>query len=75
MTICEAIKCRTEAKPYITRKAWAYDLPDVHKPEIKVYPTATPDCCLLVSMQSVTPRRGWQPIEQDLVAEDWIITE
>lgn len=69
MTICEAVKSRTAERPYITRKAWIHGLP------IKIYPTDTPDNCAVVSLQDKVARRGWQPTTEDLIAEDWIISD
>ena len=71
--IHEAIKARTEEKPYITRESWGYITSVWCSTTIKIMPTNTPDCCTLESVASNGPRRGWQPKEEDLIAKDWIV--
>ena len=72
MYIHEAIQSTTAKKPFITRKAW---LPsDVTRAIIRVLPTNTPDCCLMISdYSSRGPIRGWQPRADDLSADDWVV--
>ena len=68
--IHEAIMNTTRKKPFITRKAWDMDFSEL--PIIKLLPTDTPDCCLIVSECSAHgPRRGWEPKAADLIADDW----
>ena len=71
MFIHEAIKARTPAKPYITRAAWSHQRERSLVPIPRIFPTDTPDCCVLISGASKPPCRGWQPIAEDLIADDW----
>ena len=75
MTISEAIKARTEEKPYITRKAWNIKIFDCRAVELKIMPTDTPECCIITSRVAISPRRGWQPQLEDLIADDWGVTD
>lgn len=70
MTISEAIKSRTIAKPYITRESWRAECFD-----IKIYPSNTPDCCVVCSTASRSPQARWNPDADDLTAEDWVTTD
>lgn len=72
MIISEAIRARTENKPYITREAWCNTY---RGSDLKVFPTNTPDCCVLTSLEARGPRRGWQPTAGDLIADDWFVTD
>ena len=75
MNIQEAIMTRTESEPYITRESWN-NLENVwYGAHIKIMPTNTPDCCTIESVASRGPRRGWQPMAEDLAADDWITTD
>lgn len=72
MYIHEAIANTSSQKPFITRKAWI--LESAEHPIMKILPTNTPDCCVMVSSYSKHgPCRGWQPMSDDLKANDWII--
>lgn len=70
MYIHEAIRSTTRNRPYIRRSAWNYPTtsPDV---AVKILPTDSPDCCLIISAIEKNPRRGWQPTTEDLIASDW----
>lgn len=70
MRIHEAINDTTREKPCIRRKAWEYP---TAKPEVavKILPTNSPDCCVVLGVANKNPRKGWQPTAEDLVAEDW----
>ena len=70
MYIHEAIASTTSQKPFITRRSW--DMDGFEQAVIKILPTNTPDCCLIVSdFSSHGARRGWEPSAKDLVADDW----
>lgn len=73
MNIQEAIQSRTEEKPFITRKAWIINT--WHGLEVKIFPTNTPNCCVVSSIAAKAPCRGWQPQMEDLIAEDWEVTD
>lgn len=74
MFVHEAIKARTEAKPFITRTAWKVHRSSLSQEYVRLLPTNTPDCCILFSSCSgKIPCRGWQPTEEDLAADDWEI--
>lgn len=73
MNISEAIKARTIEKQYITRELWQAELWPAS--DLKVLPTNTPDCCVLISQASRGPCRGWQPQAEDLCADDWIVVD
>lgn len=70
--IHEAISARTEERPYITRESWSYPTSAWHNAQIRILPTNTPDCCVIESVASNGPRRGWQPMAEDLAADDWV---
>ncbi len=71
MYIHEAIKARTPDTPFIVRRKWIDELRCYAWKGTKVYPTSTPDYCLLMTGYSRTPCRGWEPSAEDLTAEDW----
>lgn len=74
MFVHEAIKARTEAKPFITRTAWKACSSRPSLGYVRILPTNTPDCCILFSSFSgKIPCRGWQPTAGDLAADDWEI--
>lgn len=70
MYIHEAIKARTEIKPFITREKWCYRTGQPCKAAVKIQPTDSPDGCVV---RSVTGRDcpRWQPTTDDLTADDW----
>lgn len=70
MYIHEAIMKTSDQFPCITRGSW--DAFNTGKPIVKIYPTDTPDLCVIVSDYSANgPRRGWEPGASDLTADDW----
>lgn len=72
MHIHEAIANTNSKTPFITRTAWL--LVDENIPAVRLLPTNTPHCCLIVSdYSSNSPTRGWQPRAEDLVADDWFV--
>lgn len=71
MFIHEAIAARSSDKPYITRESWSYITDSPVSAAVKILPTNTPDCCVIMSINSKNPCRGWQPMAEDLVANDW----
>ena len=70
MLIHEAVCATTPAKPCIYRKAWDYP---TTAPVVaaKILPTNSLDGCVIYTAASKEPRRGWQPIAADLIADDW----
>ena len=72
MYIHEAIKARTADKPFIMRKMWE----DVFgaRRGVCLFPTCSPDGMIVDSRTAKSPRNGWQPTAEDLVADDWIAT-
>lgn len=72
MFIHEAVKNRTRAKPYITRKSWnnLYPTESISGAAIVVLPTDSPDCCVIIGVGQ-KPCRGWEPTAEDLTADDW----
>lgn len=77
MFIHEAILATTKEEPFITRQAWSYDMGRGKPlpPAIVIFPTDTPDCCIIASRHGRAPRRGWQPTAGDLIADDWMIAK
>ena len=72
MYVHEAIASTTHKNPFITRLAW--DMAGLDRPIVKILPTNTPDCCLIVSDFSTHgPCRGWEPAAKDLIADDWYV--
>lgn len=71
MLIQEAIKARTEDKPFIVRKRWQEEYGCYAWKGTKILPTSTPDYCLIMTGYSKTPCRGWEPSAEDLLADDW----
>lgn len=77
MTIRDAILARTPDKPYITRESWKEEMgPMAHK-VAKIMPTNSVDCCFMTTLSASEKRavRGWEPMLNDLVAEDWVPTD
>ncbi len=65
MYIYEAIKARTETKPFITRAVW--------EGRIYIDPTNGPEGCI-VHAKNRAPCPRWEPSADDLTADDWEIT-
>ena len=43
---------------------------------IKIKPTDTPDCCMVIHLEKNTPPVcGWQPQAQHLISNDWIVVD
>lgn len=40
---------------------------------IKIRPTDTDECCIVSNQKKEAPR--WNPQAEDLIADDWIVTE
>lgn len=72
MYINEAIKARTADAPYIARAKWHEEFGSWRAADIKIQPTNSPDCCIIMSKFNRSPNRGWQPTAEDLLADDWI---
>lgn len=70
--IHEAIAARSTENPFITRKSWnCVDGIWCHA-GLRILPSDTPDCCLILSAYSNRrASRGWQPTASDLTADDW----
>ncbi len=71
MYIHEAIAARTDERPYITRESWKDKWYRLH---VRLLPTNTSDGMVYLSETQETPRRGWQPRAEELLASDWIAT-
>lgn len=69
--IPEALRNTSRMKPYITRKSWAYPTENPTSAAIKILPTNSPDCCVIMSVSRGIPCRGWEPTAGDLMADDW----
>lgn len=68
MNIHEAVMAATENGLYITRaNAW-------WGKHIKLNPTDTEDCCIIIPQEGQAGGR-WNPRKEDLLADDWIVTE
>lgn len=74
MNIHEAMKARTEQRPFLTRGAWGGLILNEPHSQVHIQPTNTPDCCIVFSPIQKSPRRGWEPAAEDLLAEDWEVT-
>ena len=74
MYIHEAIQNRTREQPCITRKAWGDLFPGTaeHPWGVVIWPTDSPECCLIISAHRKESTRGWQPTAGDLAADDWV---
>lgn len=75
MLIHEAIAARSADKPYITRRRWSDMGDNFSFPHVKIMPTNSPDCCVVISRDKRATGRGWQPTMDDLIADDWEIAE
>lgn len=75
MLIQDAIKARTADKPFIVRKRWQEEYGGYAWKGCKILPTSTPDYCLIMSGYSRNPCRGWEPSAEDLLADDWEISD
>lgn len=76
MYIYEAVMATSKENPYITRRAWQYVTEYACPSSIWIQPTNSPDCCIVGSeTTSSSPRRGWQPTAEDLVADDWEVVK
>lgn len=65
MHISKAVRKACEFGGYISRRAWD------NRHSIKILPTNTPDCCIIMQKDGKSPCRGWQPTAEDLMADDW----
>lgn len=70
MYIHEAVEKSLKSGAAITRaKAWwGY--------QVGIIPTNGDGCCIAVMMEGTeikNPCRGWQPVAEDLMAEDWVL--
>ena len=66
MFIHQAVMIAQETGKRIRRKSW----PSV----LSIEPTDSPIKLCMAHAEKKAPRRGWQPKAQDLVADDWIVT-
>lgn len=66
MLIHEAIKLGQETGKRIRRKSW----PSI----LSIEPTDSPYKLCIAYAVNKAPRRGWQPTAQDLIADDWEIS-
>lgn len=74
MNIHEAMKARTKQHPFLTRAAWSGLILNEPHSQVYIQPTNTPYCCIIFSPIQKSPRRGWEPDAEDLLAEDWEVT-
>ena len=72
MYIHEAIQSRTADEPFITRVKWTDAFGA--RSGVRLFPTSSPDGIIVDSRMTKAPCRGWQPTEEDLTADDWIVT-
>ncbi len=70
MYIHEAINARTVEMPFITREKWQDIYGRWASP--KIMATSSPDGMQVFTRSMKDPRRGWQPLAEDLTANDWI---
>lgn len=78
MNIYEAMKARTADKPFLTRRKWIEDWGPLAIYGVRVLPTGSPDGCMLLCRMigtSKPPAPRWQPVADDLRAEDWEVTD
>jgi hypothetical protein len=66
MFIYEAVRQVLDTDTHIRRISWPCGL--------SIKPTDTPNACVAYTKDKA-PRRGWQPKAQDLIADDWIVTD
>ncbi len=71
MNIAEAARAATKEKAYWCRRAWAFITEQPCSAPIKLLPTDSPDCCVVLSVHEKAPRARWEPRAEDLMAEDW----
>lgn len=65
MNIQEATKKSLETGSMIKRKGWESE-------QTSIIPTNTPDGCIcFCNLKS--PRKGWQPLAEDLISDDWVV--
>lgn len=74
MDIYEAMMARDERQPFLTRKAWENIVIGSGESPFYIQPTDTPDGCLYYGVTTSSPRPGWKPKAEDLLARDWIVT-
>lgn len=71
MLIHEAIAARSADKLYIARRSW-HSIGDLsYIPRVRILPTNSPDCCVVISRDKRDSATGWQPTMDDLIADDW----
>ena len=69
VTIQNAVKKAMQANKCIMRK-----IPFWTENESKIKPTNTAHYC--ICMQKGSPaKRGWEPLAEDLIANDWIVVD
>lgn len=67
MEIVKAVKEAVEQGRYISSHSF---------PELKIKPTNSPSNCILMNADGSNPsRHGWQPSADDLMRNDWIVTD
>ena len=78
MNIYEAMKARTGDKPFLVRRKWVNELGTLSLYGARILPTGAPDGCLLQSRvcgERRPPAPRWQPLADDLLADDWEISD
>ena len=68
MLISEAVAEAMQTRACIKRKCHDWPI------GIKIMPTNTSDCCVLLA-KNKAPCRGWEPQAKDLIADDWEIVK
>lgn len=75
MNIQQAAREAVAERKHMTRSAWVHIMSKPCSAAFKLLPTNTPDCCIAVSVYESSPRKGWQPSAEDLMAEDWVVVD
>lgn len=65
MNVCEAVEKSLRENKYISRPSFF---------DIKIRPTNDPECCIVYKKNKPSAKR-WNPKAEDLMAEDWTITD
>ena len=75
MYIHEALQQLTIEKPYIRRQSWARWSNEFPGRGVCIQPTNSPDGCIVESDVDKGDRRRWNPTADDLIADDWEVTD
>ena len=72
MYIHEAVATALERNACIMRKSWNHVTSKPCDAAIKIWPTNTPDGCIVESVTINNLYSGWKPRAEDVTANDWI---